>query len=362
MTNRPVWDDRPWRGFPPLTSHVEADLCVIGLGGSGLAAVDEGLKAGLDVVGVDAGSVAGEAAGRNGGFLLAGLPLFYHEAVQRWGPAAATIYQRTLDELEVIMVGHSARQVGSIRVAGSDEEVDDISAELVALRDAGFEAEAYEGTEGQGLLLRSDGVCNPMQRCRSLALDLSRSGARLFENTRAIDWESGVVETAVGRVSAENILICVDGRLEMMFPDIPGLKTARLEMLATEPVAPMSSYAVYSDFGYNYWQQLPDGSLALGGQRHRHMEESWTTKPGSSELIQSSLDTYLRSSLGVGAAVTHRWAGHAAFTRDRTPVFSEVDPGVLVVGGYSGHGNVLGAVYGRAGVRALVSGDYTAPL
>ena len=335
---------------------------MVGLGGSGLAAVDEALKAGLDVVGIDAGSVAGEAAGRNGGFLLAGLPLFYHEAVRRWGADAAKVYQQTLDELEVIMTGHSARQVGSIRVAGSEGEVPDISAELVALRDGGFQAEEYEGPEGQGLLLHSDGVCNPMQRCRSMALDLETAGARLFENTRALTWEGGRVETGQGAVSAEHILICVDGRLETMFPDILGLKTARLEMLATEPVPPMSPYAVYSDFGYNYWQQLPNGSLALGGQRHHHMDESWTTEPGSSEPIQSSLDTYLRSSLGVDADVTHRWAGHAAFTEDRTPVFMEAEPGVFVVGGYSGHGNVLGAVYGRAGVAALISGDYTAPL
>ncbi|HWT25696.1 MAG TPA: FAD-dependent oxidoreductase, partial [Solirubrobacteraceae bacterium] len=68
----PVWGDpRAWRTLPPLRGEVEADVCVVGLGGSGLAAVGAALAAGATVAGVDAGPVGGGAAGRNGGFLLA---------------------------------------------------------------------------------------------------------------------------------------------------------------------------------------------------------------------------------------------------------------------------------------------------
>jgi glycine/D-amino acid oxidase-like deaminating enzyme len=49
---------------------------VIGLGGSGLAAVLEARSLGLSVIGIDAGMVAGGAAGRNGGFLLEGTASF----------------------------------------------------------------------------------------------------------------------------------------------------------------------------------------------------------------------------------------------------------------------------------------------
>lgn len=40
---------------------------------------------GLSVVGVDAEDLAAGAAGRNGGFLLAGLADFYHESVKSSG-------------------------------------------------------------------------------------------------------------------------------------------------------------------------------------------------------------------------------------------------------------------------------------
>ena len=71
--NLPVWADEPPLHLPQLAGKHEADACVVGLGGSGLAAVRELLALGCSVIGIDAGPVGGGAAGRNGGFLLAGL-------------------------------------------------------------------------------------------------------------------------------------------------------------------------------------------------------------------------------------------------------------------------------------------------
>jgi len=46
------------------------------------------------VIGIDAEDVGAGAAGRNGGFLLAGLADFYHEAVEKHGREfALTIYK-----------------------------------------------------------------------------------------------------------------------------------------------------------------------------------------------------------------------------------------------------------------------------
>ena len=76
MSGAPAWDDDPlvagWSGLPALERSVTADVCVVGLGGSGLAAVESAIERGQRVVGVDAGRVGAGAAGRNGGFLLGG--------------------------------------------------------------------------------------------------------------------------------------------------------------------------------------------------------------------------------------------------------------------------------------------------
>ena len=123
----PVWGDPDGAENPgPLRGTVSVDLCVIGLGGSGLAAVGRALEAGATVAGVDAGPVAGGAAGRNGGFLLAGGALFHNDAVAAWGEERAVgIYQeslRELDRLEAELGEPIVRRVGSLRIPASAEE------------------------------------------------------------------------------------------------------------------------------------------------------------------------------------------------------------------------------------------------
>src|SRR4051812_38447522 len=88
--NMPVWASGRRKGpsFPHLATTIDADVCVVGLGGSGLACIAELLSLGLTadrVVGIDARAVGAGAAGRNGGFLLAGTADFYHDAVKQFG-------------------------------------------------------------------------------------------------------------------------------------------------------------------------------------------------------------------------------------------------------------------------------------
>src|SRR5687768_2354811 len=125
----PVWGDPADTENPgPLRGAVSADVCVVGLGGSGLAAVGRLLEAGASVAGVDAGPVAGGAAGRNGGFLLAGGALFHHDAVAAWGEERAVgIYRESLAELDRLEaeLGTLVRRVGSLRIPASEEEEED---------------------------------------------------------------------------------------------------------------------------------------------------------------------------------------------------------------------------------------------
>lgn len=68
----------------------------------------------------------------------------------------------------------------------------------------------------------------------------------------------------------QKVLVAVDGRLECLLPELKGrVRTARLQMLATAPVAMRYTRPVYRRWGYDYWQQLPDGRIALGDARRR---------------------------------------------------------------------------------------------
>src|SRR5690606_35874797 len=155
----PVWEDGRWQGLAALREDVSADVCVVGLGGSGLACVHELLDPGANVVGIDAGAVAGAAAGRNGGFLLAGSYHFYHDAVARYGrERALAIYHATLEQLDLIEATTPAavRRVGSLRIATTAVEEEDCAAQLAARRADDLPVEWYDGPEGRGLLIPSE--------------------------------------------------------------------------------------------------------------------------------------------------------------------------------------------------------------
>lgn len=350
----PIWNDSAPLKLPQLDGDLTADACVIGLGGSGLAAVHALLDGGASVVGLDAGMVAGGAAGSNGGFLLAGLAPFYQDAVERYGlDRARRLYKLTLAELDR-MAAETPRLVrltGSLRIAASPEERLDCERQLEAMRADNLPVEPYAGPEGNGLLIPSDGVYQPHRRAHLLARRAIARGARLFEHSMATSVEQSRVTTGSGVVHCATVLVLVDGRLEQLVPSLSGrVRSARLQMLATAPTSEVRfTRAVYRRWGYDYWQQLPDGRVALGGCRDVALESEWTTDARPTAEVQGALDAVLRDVLGVRqATVTHRWGATVGFTDSGLPVCEEHSPGVLVAGGYSGTGNVVGALCGRA--------------
>ena len=351
----PVWGDPGDAERPgPLREAVAADVCVVGLGGSGLAAVGAALEAGASVVGLDAGPIAGGAAGRNGGFLLAGGARFHHDAVAAWGEERAVgLYEeslRELDRLEAELGDPIVRRVGSLRIPASPEEEQDCADQLAMLRRHGLPAEAADGPTGRGVFIPGDGSVQPLERCRLLERRAVAAGARLYCDSPAVEVAGTSVRTTEGGVTCRAVVACVDGGIEALFGELAGrARTARLQMLATAPVERgRIPCPVYDNWGYDYWQQLPDGRIALGGGRSVHAGAEWERPAEPGDEIQAYLDALLRERLGVDAPVTHRWAGRIAYTDDRLPVFTELRPGVMVAGAHSGHGNVLGSAAGRA--------------
>jgi glycine/D-amino acid oxidase-like deaminating enzyme len=187
---------------------------------------------------------------------------------------------------------------------------------------------------------------------------LRAEGVRLFEQSPLKKLVPGQVVSDAGAIVADTIIVAVDGRLEWIFPELkPRVRTARLQMLGTAPTREVSfPRAVYWRYGYEYWQQRADGSIALGGFRDHALEDEWTDAAEPTDFIQTKLELFLRAQLGVNAPVTHRWAASVAYTDDGLPVLEEVRPKVWALGGYSGTGNIVGALCGRAGA-ALVCGE-----
>jgi glycine/D-amino acid oxidase-like deaminating enzyme len=372
------WDADPdvagWAGFPALEAELRADVCVVGLGGSGLAAVGEALRRGLSVVGLDAGRVAAGAAGRNGGFLLGGPAISVHRAGAGWGlDAALELYRQTLaeiGELAGLLGPRVVRQVGSLRIAGlpgdpvDEAEQADRQAELAdcdeqyqVLRRHGIAVRRYDGELGVGLFLPDDAAMNPARRALGLAT-LYSTRASLFESSPVTAISSGRVQTAGGTVSAGLVVVAVDGRLEVLLPELAGrVRTARLQMLATGPVAPgRLPCPVYGRWGYDYAQQDLTGRLFVGGGRDRFVEQEWTPQSMPTAGVQAWIERVAARFAGAPVRVSHRWAASVGYTADARPLVTRVRPGVVACGGYNGTGNLVGPIAARAAVALGLDG------
>ena len=331
----------------------------MGLGGSGLSVIGELLDLGVDVVGVEKQRIGDNATGRNGGFFLAGSPDFHHRAVAVMGEQrAAALYRLTLEQLDRIWLEtpNALRITGSIRLALDQDEVEDCRAQLQAMRAADLPVSVYNGLEGDGLLFPHDGSANPLLRARTLAGRARMRGARLYETSPATTITANRVDTPGGSVHCRTVIVAVDGGLGRAVPTVKTVRTARAQMLATGPAHEVNiPRPVYARYGYDYWQQLPDKRVVLGGFRDAGGPAEWTDRNDPTPGVQRNLETFLRQGLGVRAPITHRWGGTIGFTEDKLPVIWKGSSWAF--GGYSGTGNVLGAVCGRAVAQWAVTGS-----
>jgi glycine/D-amino acid oxidase-like deaminating enzyme len=359
--NEPIWDDHPWLGLPTLRESISVDVCVVGLGGSGLSCIVALAEAGLRVAGIDASSVGGGAAGRNGGFLLAGMADFYHTAIRRLGHARALrIYQQTLAEQARIASEHPdlVRPTGSLRIAATPDEERDCHAQLAAMRADQLPVEAYEGPEGRGLLIPTDASFQPLARCRALATRAQTLGAQLYEDTPAVVIDPNYVATPQAQITCGSVVVAVDGGLERIVPELRNrVRSARLQMLATAPTTEIHlPRPVYCRWGWEYWQQLPNGSIVLGGFRDYGGEGEWGAPAIPADPIQRYLAQFLREQLGVQAPIVRQWAAQVGFNETALPIVEQVRPGIWALGAYNGTGNVLGALCGRLVAAQIATG------
>ena len=361
-----VWDinvERP--EFPQLTTSLEADLVVVGLGGSGLTALLHAAERGLNVIGIDADRIAAGAAGRNGGLLLAGIADFHHNVRKDFGVERATaLYQHTLDEMDRIeaTTPEAVSRIGALRIGelrrGEDPaELSDTYAHRDALIADGFPVEDYEGEQGVGILIPTDGTFHPAKRAVLLANLATKAGAQIFTHSLASKIESGLVTTEQGSIKAKHVIVAVDGNLGKALPEVSDLvQPTRLQMISTAPETKLKmKYAVYVRQGWDYWQQLPDGRIAIGGGRDLALQQEATDVVEPTQIMRDYLESKLHD-IGVTAPVEHHWAAIVSYTDSGLPIVKEVQPGVWAVGAYCGTGNVVGALLARSAVDHCIDG------
>jgi gamma-glutamylputrescine oxidase len=356
----PFWLDEP-RSTVAAGSADRVDVAVIGAGITGCACALALARAGLSVRVHDARGIAKGASGRNGGFALRGGAARYDVARETYGSESAPeLWRRTeaaLDRLESV-AGDSFRRTGSLRLASDDEERAEILAEYEALRDDSFAAEWREElphlrpTFRGAIFHPTDGALQPARFVHRLADLAAHEGVAFTEHSRV---------GSLDELDADQVVIATDGSGRGLLAELDdAVWPARGQVLTTEPLdEQLFACPHYARHGFDYWQQLADGRIVLGGFRDFSILTEMTDEETTTEPIQQALDAFLSELLGWMPEVTHRWAGIFGLTQDLLPLVGPVPgrDGTWVAAGYSGHGNVLGFMCGELVASAILGAE-----
>jgi gamma-glutamylputrescine oxidase len=348
---------------PVLEEDLEADVCVIGGGFTGLSAALNLAEMGKSVVLLEAERIGFGASGRNGGLVGSGQRkdvLEMEEAFgldrsrQLWNFAelAKDEIRQRVEKHAIPCDLHKGQLVGVHKkaYAGWPQELADALTERYeypfcrALN--AEEIREYVATDSfvEGFYDPEALTLHPLNYALGLARAAQEAGVRIFEQSRVVDYtheDPAVVRTASGSVRASFVVLGCNGYLGNLEPRSAGkIMPINNFMIATEPLdAERARELISGRFGIhdtrfvvNYFRLSEDHRLLFGGGENY--------RPGFPQNIAAFVRPYMLKLFPQlrDVKIDYAWGGTLSVTVNRLPHFGRLEPNVFFAQGYSGHG------------------------
>jgi glycine/D-amino acid oxidase-like deaminating enzyme len=360
----------------PLDSLGRVDAAVVGGGFTGLSAALALARRGASVAVLEAGRVAGEASGRNGGHCSNGVAHDYDGLVKRFGNAKARAMYRdfdaAVDTVESIVREEAIEcdfaRSGKLKLAAKPEHFAGLARTFETLGrevDTGMElvdasrlsteidSKQFHG----GLLQKKSAQLHVGRFGVGLAQAAARHGARIYESATVAKLErlSGRahrITTGRGTLEAAQVLLATGAsrpgplawfRRRLVPVGSFIVATAPLDAALAKRLMPGRRNYVTTRIIGNYFRLTRDDRLIYGGRARFAMPG-----PGSDEksgrILRESLEAVFPALAGV--KLDYCWGGLVDMTEDRLPRAGEHE-GLLYSMGYSGHGVQMSTHMGR---------------
>ncbi|WP_099864034.1 NAD(P)/FAD-dependent oxidoreductase [Pararhizobium haloflavum] len=373
LAGRPVFD--------PLDGSRRADVVIVGGGYTGMQAALNLAEAGVDVALIEAARFGDGASGRNGGQIGTGQRADADELEAEYGAERARALFELAEDAKRYLLDCGERygididyRPGQLSLAHKARYVDDFRRYTDEMRErwnyphvSFMDREETAWRVGSrrffaGVRDTGTGHIHPMKLMVGLARAAAAAGAGLFEGTRAEKIEAGngkvIVTTRSGTITAKHGLIACNAHIDGLEPVTAAhVMPIRSFIGATVPVEdasilPGGEAVDDSRFVVRYFRKTADGRLLFGG---REAYTSENPKDISTHIRKQIAEIY--PSLH-DIELTHAWGGSVAITLPRKPFVREVMPGVISIGGFSGHGVKLSNYCGKLYADTIL-GDRT---
>ncbi|MCC5887583.1 MAG: FAD-binding oxidoreductase [Gammaproteobacteria bacterium] len=366
---------------PALNGAVDAEVCVVGGGYSGLSTALALAERGVDVVLVEAKAIGWGASGRNGGQVVNGLNAGLDRIERRFGREAADFVGRHVQEGARIIAERIERyridcdyRPGNLYAACTRAQLEGLAAKQTLWRRYGMDdhelldrdamrehvaSDFYVG----GMIDHSGGHLHPLNLALGEADAIEQLGGRVFEASPVTRLESKdhghQVHTEQGSVSARHVVLCGNAYMVGVAPELENrimpvstqiVTTAPLGAARAQALLPTNLCVEDARYVLDYYRLTADHRLLFGGG----IGYGGTDPSDIRARLRGNLEQVFPQLRGV--ELEYAWSGNFALSFSRVPQMGRLREGVYFAHGYSGHGVTGSHLFGVILAEAI-TGD-----
>lgn len=338
-----------------LSGDIRTDVAVVGGGMAGILIAKLLKEKGVDSVVLDADRIAGGNTSGTTAKITAQHRLIYDDLINKLDIERAKQYadanMAAVSKFSTLAEGIDCDFMPCPAYVYSLKETDDIEKEARAAEKLKIQAELTTKTElpfdvTAALRFENQARFHPLKFIRGISGDLT-----IYEKTRAMSIEDGVITTENGTVTAEKVVVAT----HFPFINMPGYYFIRMHqersyVLSLDNVPLMEGMYIDADEkGYSFREY--NKQILFGGKGHRTGRNRSGDKYNS--LLLAAKKIYLE------AIETCRWSAQDCVTQDKIPFighYSKMTPDLYVATGFKKWG-MTGSMVSAMILSATIAGE-----